>query len=102
MVNKKEKKKFSTTIKEKYWKEKLRDLELYGFFFEYKNTIPFWNKRIKNIIQCGLPTKGVFLVGNKSEWVEIIEIFMINREDVPHKYKEAINTDRCWRIMCLK
>ena len=92
-------KKFSTTIKRKWLKEKISDLMIGGYFIEYKDEKPFWDNRI-----CDLefPTKAVFLCGMESRTFNLLEAKLINSNDVPNKYKEAITMKYCWALKCVR
>ena len=68
-------------------------------FIEYKDEKPFWDNRI-----CDLefPTKAVFLCGMESRTFNLLEAKLINSNDVPNKYKEAITMKYCWALKCVR
>jgi len=91
--------KFSTTIKRKYWEEKLESVKTNGYFYEYKADSPFWHKRISKLKDC-LPVEGVFLIGCEVRRVMITEILRLPFNDVPEKYKSLFDTDYVWILKC--
>mgnify|MGYP001560158478 CR=1 FL=1 len=73
-----------------------------GWFTEYKEATPFWNKRLR-----AYPTElnapylhGVFLVGREVHHVAIVMISKMGAENVPERYREAIRTPTVWAIWC--
>jgi len=76
------KRKFSTTIKEKYWKQKMQQYEQKGYFYEYKECKPYWNKRIENL---KLPADAVFLVGAVPYKAKITEILRAKIHHIPEE-----------------
>lgn len=89
--------KFSTTIKEKYWKMKMKDLKKHGFFWEFKKDSKHWRSRLDK----GIITKGVFLIGNKPKNVIILEIQKIKTYAIPKRYSHGlIKTKECYAIKC--
>ena len=95
----KENMKFSTTIKRKYWEEKLESVKQRGYFYEYKADTPFWHKRLSKLRE-NLPAEGVFLVGSEVKRVVITEILRVHVRQIPEKYKSMFNTDYVWRLKC--
>jgi len=91
--------KFSTTIKRKYWKEKLESVKRKGYFYEYKADTPFWHKRLSKL-RDNLPAEGVFLVGSEVKRVVITEILRGHIHQIPEKYESMFNTDCVWRLKC--
>ena len=95
---------FSTTIKRKFWDMKMQDAKdsADGWFIEYKEDTPFWNKRLKawpNEVN-GPYLRGVFLVGREVHRVEIVIISKMGAENVPERYREAIRTPTVWMLWC--
>ena len=91
--------KFSTTIKRKYWKEKLESVKRKGYFYEYKADTPFWHKRISKL-KDNLPAEGVFLVGSEVKRVIITEVLRAHVYHIPEKYKDMFNTKYVWVLKC--
>ena len=91
--------KFSTTIKRKYWEEKLESVEKNGYFHEYKADTPFWHKRLSRLKSC-LPAEGVFLIGSEVKRVVITEILRSPINDIPEKYESLFDTDYVWILKC--
>ena len=92
--------KFSTTIKRKYWEEKLKSIKEKGYFYEYKADIPFWHKRLSKL-KDNLPAEGIFLVGSEVKRVVITEILRSLVYQIPEKYKDMFNTDYVWVLKCI-
>ena len=91
--------KFSTTIKRRYWEEKLESIKEKRYFYEYKADTPFWHKRISKL-KDNLPAEGVFLVGSEVKRVVITEILRGLVYQIPEKYKDMFNTDYVWVLKC--
>lgn len=97
----------STTITRKFFDMKMQDLERDGYFYEYKEDKPYWQKRINNLIQVTgdgciklVPTDIVFLVGNKPHRFKVEQISYTTT--VPERYASAIKTDFAYAIKCVK
>ena len=101
---------FSTTIKKEWWDKKMQQYEQKGYFYEYKEHKPFWNKRIENL---KLPADAVFLVGSVPHRAKIIEITCITMFDAPieiiafflfstiHKQTaEEFKNSKVWVLKC--
>ena len=91
--------KFSTTIKRKYWEEKLDSVKQKGYFYEYKADTPFWHKRLSKL-QDNLPAEGVFLIGSEVKRVVITEILRSLACYIPEKYESMFNTEYVWILKC--
>jgi len=91
--------KFSTTIRKKYWKEKLESVKERGYFYEYKADTPFWHKRLSKL-QDNLPVEGVFLIGSEVKRVVITEILRSPICNIPKKYEDLFDTDYVWILKC--
>lgn len=89
---------FSTTIKQKYWDRKKADIDSQGFFFEYKDTSDYWNKRLSGL---KLPVKGNFLVGKKPHKVTVRAVVQVRRKNIPEQYRDALETEIVWRLHCV-
>lgn len=95
-----EKKKFATTIMRKWLIEKEKDARANGgYFTEYKNETPHWNKRLKGL---STPCIGVYLVGRESLYFDVIGICSITISLVDEKYREAVNGPLVWAVKCYK
>jgi len=90
-------KKFTTTIKRKHWQRKLKEAQENGHFWEYKNKIDHWDKRIDGLEP---PCDGVFLVGKEEHRAHIIEIKEFKSSDIPWYCLEEIDTDTCYGLKC--
>lgn len=90
-------KKFTTTIKRKHWQLKLKDVEINGFFWEYKNKIDHWDKRINGLEP---PCDGVFLVGKEEHRVRIVEVKEFRLSEVPWYCLEEIHTEISYGLKC--
>ena len=73
---------FSTTIKKEWWKQKMQQYEQKGYFYEYKECKPYWNKRIENL---KLPADAMFLVGSVPHRAKITEILRTKMYYIPEK-----------------
>lgn len=71
---------FSTTIKKEWWNKKIQQYEQKGYFYEYKECKPYWNKRIEKL---KLPADAVFLVGAVPYRVKITEILRTKMYHIP-------------------
>ena len=71
---------FSTTIKKEWWERKIQQYDRIGYFYEYKEHKPYWNKRIENL---KLPADAVFLVGAVPYRATITEILRTKMYDIP-------------------
>lgn len=91
-------KKFTTTIKKKYWDQKMIEHKEKGYFIEYKQDSKYWRKRLNKIT---LPTNGVFLVGQKVYKVAVLEIYKRDTKEVFLDPPPEIPTDKCWCIKCV-
>lgn len=90
-------KRFTTTIKRKHWRRKLKDAQGNGYFWEYKNKIDHWDKRINGLKP---PCDGVFLVGKEEHRVRIIEIKEFKLNEIPLYCLLEIDTDPCYGLKC--
>ena len=72
---------FSTTIKKEWWNKKMQQYEQKGYFYEYKEYKPYWNKRIENL---KLPADAVFLVGSVPHRAKITRIVRTKMYDIPN------------------
>ena len=79
-LNEEKKVTFTTTIRKEWWKQKTNQYEQKGYFYEYKECKPFWNKRIKNL---GLPADAVFLVDSVPHRATITEISCAEMHNLP-------------------
>jgi hypothetical protein len=100
--------KISTTITKRNFEMKMEDLNINGYFIEYKEVKPFWNKRLDGILRSydlrvygflGDLPEIVFLVGDKPHWFKVVNIIYTN--DIPPKYKDSINTEYAYGIKCI-
>lgn len=94
----------STTIKSEYMKLKLEDLVKDKFFIEYKDRSEHWEKRvISGAIAKG--ERAVFLYTPDKKTVSamflIDEVKIINTDEVPERFRLAINTPSCYAIKCV-
>ncbi len=89
---------------------KMVDMEKEGYFIEYKEDKPFWQKRLDNLLKeidlrawgiRGKLPEIVFLVGNKPYRFQVINIFYEKKIDIPEKYKSAIKTDGAFALKCI-
>jgi len=71
---------FATTIKKEYWNKKMQQYAQKGYFYEYKEHKPYWNKRIEN---SKLPANAVFLVGSVPYRAKITAILRTKMYDIP-------------------
>ena len=71
---------FSTTIKKEWWERKIQQYDRIGYFYEYKEHKPYWNKRIENL---KLPADAVFLVGSVPHRATITAILRTKMYDIP-------------------
>jgi len=71
---------FSTTIKKEWWNKKVQQYKQKGYFYEYKEHKPFWNKRIEHL---KLPADAVFLVGSVPHRAKITKIVRTKMYDIP-------------------
>ncbi len=74
---------------------KLEDLKQDGYFYEYKETSPFWKTRLSKLNpdeggNLEANTEIVFLIGSEPHRFKIENIFLT--AGIPEKYKEAITT----------
>ena len=94
--------KISTIITKRYFGMKMADLEESGFFLEFKECKPFWDKRLGsfNSNQDNLNVPIVFLVGSKPHYFKAVSIWMVHRDFVYAKYAEAIKTEFAYAIKC--
>lgn len=101
--------KISTTITKKFFEMKMADLEIDGYFFEYKEDKPFWKKRIDSLLKefdlraygfLGVLPEIVFLVGNRPQRFKLQNILYTH--DIPEKYIAAIKTERCYALKCVR
>ena len=97
---------FSTTIKKEWWNKKMKQYEQKGYFYEYKEYKPYWNKRIENL---KLPAGAVFLVGSVSHRAKVVEITCTTMYDVPFEIMaffnpepkvEGIENSNVWVLKC--
>lgn len=86
--------KFSTTIKRKYWLEKMEMVKLFGYFIEYKDTSPFWNKRISKL---DLPCEGVFLVGRRVYRTRVENVGQVYRCEIS-PIPTVLTTEKVWAL----
>ena len=71
---------FSTTIKKEWWDKKMQQYREKGYFYEYKEGKPHWDKRIENL---KLPVDAVFLVGSVSHRATITKISCAEMHSLP-------------------
>ena len=90
-------KKFTTTITRKHWQRKLMEAETLGYFWEYKNKIDHWNKRINGLEP---PCDGVFLVGKEEHRVRILAVLEFKLKDIHRWCLEEVYTDPCYGLKC--
>lgn len=88
-------KKFTTTIMKKWFEMKTEDLNRDGYFVEYKETTPFWQKRIEGLAPGA---ECVLLVGNKVHRFKLIKFQIVSRGDIPTRYREAIKGSRVYAM----
>ncbi|MFA5217028.1 hypothetical protein [Sulfuricurvum sp.] len=84
---------FSTTLKKIHWDKKKKSLETYGHFYEYKSMTDHWIKRLKNI---QLPVDAVFLVGQVSHRLKLVEITTAKTQFIPDDCQQEITTPHCY------
>ncbi|MFA4934961.1 MAG: hypothetical protein WC568_03905 [Candidatus Methanoperedens sp.] len=89
--------KFTTTIKQKYLDLKMADMEVSGYFDEYKDATTFWKTRFANLFP---PTDAIFLVGSKVHRFTLIEKKAISRCEVPEKYISMMTTEKVLVFRC--
>lgn len=105
----------STTITKNFYNMKMQDLKEHGFFYEYKEAKPFWDKRINKLFPISddgaiKPLDDieiVFLVGNKPHRFKVASFsyhLHIHDKDstVPERYRSAIKTDYAYGIKCVE
>ena len=92
------KKKFTTTIKKKYWNMKMEDEKRLGYFWEYKQQSEFWMKRISNLAP---PCEGVFLVGSELHRVIVTEIREFRTDHIRQDYEGPVKTPVCYGLKCV-
>ena len=99
------KRKFSTTIKKKYWEQKMEQYEQKGYFYEYKRYNSYWDVRLRKV--DALPVDAVFLVGSVPHRASITRICHVSMYDIPTDISdflmEAINarmSDMVWVLKC--
>ena len=90
-------KKFTTTIRRNHWQRKLKEVERYGYFWEYKNRIDHWDKRIDGLKP---PCDGVFLVGKEEHRVRVLEIREFMFSEIPWYCLVEIHTGICYGLRC--
>lgn len=91
-------KKFSTTIKKKYWEQKMEQVKELGYFYEYKQDSKFWRKRFNKLI---VPCDGTFLVGSVVHRVEVIEVIRRATSEFFEIPPPEIHTEKTWRLTCV-
>lgn len=94
---------FSTTIKAKFWKMKIEDINSSSThtFIEYKEDKEFWNKRLENLIKLDkYPFPAVFLVGSDPQYLWIHKIEKVQTSKISTRYRKFIKTEQCWEITC--
>ncbi len=93
----------STTITKKYFDMKMEDLKESGYFIEFKECKPFWDKRL-NMFDSnidGLNEKIVFLVGSQAHRFKVISIWQVHHDFIPSRYAAAIHTEFAYAIKCV-
>ncbi len=91
------KNKFTTTIKQVYFDMKMNDLNVFGYFDEYKDATPFWKTRFAHLSP---PTDAIFLVGSKVHRFTLIDKKEISRCEVPEKYISMMTTGKVLVFRC--
>ncbi len=94
--------KISTTITKRFFEMKMDDMRESGYFFEFEELKPFWNKRL-NIHKCNrdvLNIEIVFLVGSKPFRFVAKSIWEVHRDFIPEKYRCKIKTEHAYAIKC--
>jgi len=92
-------KKIPFKIQRQHFEEKLKDLRQYGYFFEYRTEKEFWRRRLGNLEP---PVKAVFLVGSEAYEYLAVEIKVVSKNEVPEKYRGAIESDTAFAIRCVE
>jgi len=94
----------STTITKRFFEMKLEDLKESGFFIEFKECKPFWDKRLSgyNSNHDDLNVEIVFLVGSVPHRFRAISIWQVHRDFVFARYAEAIKTEFVYAIKCIE
>jgi len=95
---------FSTTIKKKYWLMKMEDQKAKGYFWEYKQTTQFWERRLGpmcNLNRMWFPIDGVFLVGRVPHRVKVFTVNRTKREYIPERYAAEMPTVDCYALQCV-
>jgi hypothetical protein len=100
-------KKFSTTIKRKWWNEKMKDHDQDGYFWEWKEETKHWVNRI-DMWQYSLewPKDGVFLVGSEPHRVKIYQCVKLTKWEATvycknaKKYVGEMKTDIVYGLKC--
>jgi len=102
---------FSTTIKKEWWNKKMQQYKQKGYFYEYKEYRPYWNKRIEHL---KLPADAVFLVGSgphRATITEIIRTLMCNapadvrhffHSKIPEQTLKEFENSKVWVLKCEK
>ena len=94
-----QKKQFASTIKQKYWDMKIDDVMENGYFWEYKNDIEFWRKRLNDLVT---PCDGVLLVGSNPNRIGVIKVKRCFSKNIEKKYSDGvITTTFCYAIKCI-
>ena len=93
----------STTIKKIFFDMKMEDLKESGYFIEFKEHKPHWDKRLNKFDsnKGDLTEEIIFLVGNKPHRFKAISIWKVHRDFVYAKYAEAIKTEFAYAIKCV-
>jgi len=89
----------SFTIQKPYFEEKMKDLRQNGCFVEYRDAKDFWRRRLENL---NLPARVTFLVGGKAHEFIAVEVEEIPKDEMPEKYRNAVEGDKVFAIQCVE